>query len=205
MPGKLLILFLFAVTVSAQDKIDRLRNEICEINISFLHSKSPGENKFIGLENLLNSFYADEESKFETSEIITEFEIFLDSLNQVENVDLLKKVFRTVNNKFNALSYKYFYEKAVNSSKQKILVFSTSMSCECTLEMCYQQEAEVQKFCKENNYDYAVIDSWEDFEIQQKYKVSFVPTAIFLDSNNTEIKRFTRVENLYPQLSSLVN
>lgn len=205
MPRKILILFLFAVTVFAQDKIDQLRNEISEINISFLHSKLPVENKFTGLENLLNSFYADEVPKFETSEIITEFDIFLDSLNQVENIDSLKKTFRAVNNKFNALSYNYFYEKAVNSSKQKILVFSTSMSCECTLEMCYQQETEVQKFCKENNYDYAVIDTWEDFEIQQKYNIGFVPTIIFLDSNNTEIKRFTRVENLYPQLSSLVN
>lgn len=205
MVWKILVLILCYNSVISQNKIDQLRNEISEINISFLNSKLPGENKFTGLENLLNSFYADEKSKFETSEIITEFEIFLDSLNQVENVDSLKKTFRAVNNKFNSLSYKYFYQKAVNSSKQKVLVFSTSMSCECTLGMCYQQEAEVQKFCKENNYDYAVIDTWEDFEIQQKYKVGFVPTVIFLDSDNTEIKRFTRVENLYPQISSLVN
>lgn len=200
-----LFLFVFTFSLFAQEKIEQLRNDISEINISFLHSKLPGENKFTGLENLLNSFYADEKSKFETSEIITEFDIFLDSLDQAENVDSLKKAFRAVNNKFNALSYNYFYEKAVNSSKQKILVFSTSMSCECTLEMCYQQESEVQKFCRENDYDYAVIDSWEDFEIQQKHNIGFVPTIIFLDANNTEIKRFSRVENLYPQLSSLVN
>lgn len=204
MINKLLILTLFGVSVFAQSNIDKLRNTISEINIDFLYSKLPDQKKLTEFGYLLNSFYADEETKFEISEIITEFEIFLDSLNQAENVDSLKKAFRAVNNKFNSLSYKHFYEKAVNSSKQKILVFSTSMSCECTLEMCYQQEAEVQKFCKENNYDYAVIDTWEDYEIQQKHKVGFVPTIIFLDSNNTEIKRFIREESLYPQLSSLV-
>lgn len=205
MINKLLIITLLSASVFAQSNIDKLRNTISEINIGFINSYLPDENKLAELENQLKNFYTDEEPKFETSAITTEFEIFLDSLNQAEKVDSLKKVFRTVNNKFNSLSYKHFYEKLVNSSKQKILVFSTSISCECTLEMCYQQEAEVQNFCKENNFEFAVIDTWEDFKIQQKFKVGFVPTVILLDPDNNELKRFTRMENLYPQLSSLVN
>lgn len=205
MINKLLILTLFSVSVFAQSNIDKLRNTISEINIDFLYSKLPDEKKLTELEYLLNSFYADEETKFETSEIITEFEIFLDSLNQAEYVDSLKKVFRYVNNKFNSLSYKHFYEKAFNSSKQKILVFSTSMSCECTLEMCYQQEAEVQKFCRENDYEYAVIDTWTNSDLQNEYKAGFVPTVIILDSENKEIKRFIRSESLYTKFIELIN
>jgi len=201
MLGKILILFLFTVTVFAQDKIDQLRNGIGEINISFLNSKLRGEKKFSELVNLLNSFYADEKTKFETAEIIAEFEISLDSPNQVKNVDSLKKSFCAFNNKFNSLCYNYFYKILLNSSKQKILVSSTSSYCECTLDMCYQQEAEIQKFCKGNNFDYSVIDTWKDFQIQQKYNVDFVPTIIIHDPDNKGIHLFIREGSVDPELN----
>lgn len=184
-----------------QDKIELLRNEINEINISFLNSKLAGENKFSEFVNLLNSFYADEKSKFETAEVIAEFEIFLDSLNQVKNFDSLRKTFSAVNNKFNSLCYNYFYQILLNSSKQKILVFPTSSYCECTLDMCYRQQTEVQKFCKGNNFDYSVIDNWKDFQIQQKYNVDFVPTIIILDPDNKEIHSFKREGSVEPELN----
>lgn len=196
-----MFLILFYNTSFSQYKIDQLRNEISDINISFHHSKLQDQNKYTDLENLLKYSYTDEYSGFVTSKLKTEYDLFMSSLKHVENIDTLKKIFLAVNNKFNSLSYNYFYQKALKASKQKILVFSTSMSCECTLDMCYHQEAEIQKFCKENNFDYAIIDTWEDFEIQQKYKVDFVPTVIILDSENKEIHRFTREENIYSELN----
>ena len=205
MINKLLILILLSASVFAQSNIDKLRTTISEINIGFLYSNIPDENKLAELENRLNTFYADEELKFETSEIMTEFKIFLDSLNQAENVDSLKKAFRAFNNKFNAKTYSHFYERIIKSRGNKIIIFSTSMSCECTLEQCYRQESEIQKFCRDNNYEYVVIDAWEDFELQKKYNVGFIPTVILLNSVNIEQKRFVREENLYPKLSSLVN
>ncbi|MDZ7763729.1 MAG: hypothetical protein U5K00_04795 [Melioribacteraceae bacterium] len=205
MVNKLLILLLLSVSVFAQSNIDKLRNTISEINTGFLYSNLPDENKLQLIETTLSLIESSEREKIDITEVRSEFFNYKELLKHEQNVDSLKKAFRSVNNRFNSVAYNYFYDKLIKSSKQKILVFSTSMSCECTLEMCYQQEVEVQKFCKENNYEYAVIDTWEDFEIQQKFKVGFVPTVILLDPDNNELKRFTRMENLYPQLSSLVN
>lgn len=198
----ILILSVFAISLFAQNKIEEVRERVTEINIGFLNSLQHSVNQIAELKNLLNSVDNKDFNFRHTIEVLNDYKTLLNNEN---NVDSLKKAFRSVNNKFNSAAYNYFYDKLIKSSKQKILIFSTSMSCECTLEMCYQQEAEVQKFCKENYYDYAVIDTWEDFEIQQKYKVGFVPTVILLNPDNNELKRFTRMENLYPQLSSLVN
>ena len=71
------------------------------------------------------------------------------------------------------------------------------MSCECTLEMCYKQEAEIQKLQKEypDLFDYAVVDCFTNFDLQSKYKVGYIPTVIIFDSKNKEVKRFVREES----------
>ena len=80
------------------------------------------------------------------------------------------------------------------------------MSCECTLEMCYKQETEIQKLQKENPglFDYAVVDSYSNYDLQNEYEVGFIPTIILLDSNNKELKRFVRSGNLYYRLNTII-
>ena len=81
------------------------------------------------------------------------------------------------------------------------------MSCECTLEMCYKQESEIQQLKKENPdlLDYAVVDCFTNSDLQSKYEVGFIPVAVVLDSDNNEVKRFVREENLYSELNILLN
>ena len=196
----ILILSALSIALFAQNKIEEVRERVAEINIGFLNSLQPSDNQIDDLENLLNSLDNKDINLERSVEALNDYRTLL---NKENNVDSLKKAFRSVNNKFNSAAYDYFYDKLIRTSEQKILVFSTSMSCKCTLEMCYQQEAEVQKFCKENNYEYAVIDAWEDPEIQQKYKVGFVPEIIILKEDNSVMNKFTRNENLADLLQGI--
>jgi thioredoxin-like negative regulator of GroEL len=78
------------------------------------------------------------------------------------------------------------------------------MSCECTLELCYKNESEVEKLHKENPglFDYAVVDCYTNSDLQTKYEVGFIPVVVILDSSNQEVKRFVREENIFIQLKN---
>ena len=82
--------------------------------------------------------------------------------------------------------YNYAEDKFFSSNKTKILFFSTSMSCYCTLEMSKNQTVDIIKFIKENNdeYDYWVVDSFEHNELQIEYMTLFAPSVIVFDSDN---------------------
>jgi hypothetical protein len=140
---------------------------------------------------LLNSINADKEHKNKTGQLIESFKTFEQFFQDNPEVDTLKKVFRVVNNKFNSLFGNYLLDELKKSSKKKIILFSTSISCECTLEMCYKQEAEIQKLQNENPnlFDYAVMDCFTNFDLQSKYEIGFIPTVIVLNSKNKEVKR----------------
>jgi hypothetical protein len=145
---------------------------------------------------LLNSINADKEHKNKTGQLIKSFKTFEEFFRSTPEVDTLKKVFRNVNNGFNSLFGDYFIDELQKSPKKKIILFSTSMSCECTLEMCYKQEAEIQKLLKENPdmFDYAVVDCFTNYDLQSKYEIGFIPTVIVLNSKNKEVKRILREE-----------
>ncbi len=82
-------------------------------------------------------------------------------------------------------------ESLFNSSKLKILFFSTSVSCHCTLEMCKKQLVDILKLKRENNNDYSflIIDVFWNNELQMEYKSLFVPSVlVFDDENHLQLK-----------------
>lgn len=198
----IIFLLVFSFSLFAQNNIEQVRDKIAEINIGLLNSQPPSINQINDLRNLLNDSDNKEIGLSRTSKKLNEFNAFLMNEN---NIDSLKIVFREVNNQVNTDAGNYFYDKLLKSNKSKILVLSTTISCECTLEMCYQQETEVQKFCKENDYDYAVIDTWTDTDIQNKYNAGFVPTIIVLGKKNSVINQFSRSDKLVELLNQLIN
>lgn len=199
MKNTIIFLLTSATLLFAQSKIEMLRDHISDVNIGFLESKLPDEKKLQSIESSLAAI--EKTDSYNVVEVLNELNNYNSILNSENNVDSLKKAFRTVNNKFNASTYKYFYDKIIKSRGKKIIIFSTSMSCECTLEQCYKQESEVQEFCRDNNYEYVVIDTWEDSELQKKHNVGFIPTVILLNSTNNEQKRFVREEKLSNKLN----
>ena len=193
-------------TEPSDDLIKQTREKFAQINISFLENNTPNEALVNELEKLLselksdkillNSINADKEHKNKIEQLIKSFKTFEEFFRSIPEVDTLKKVFRIVNNEFNSQFGNYLLDELKKSSKKKIILFSTSMSCECTLEMCYKQEAEIQKLQKENPdlFDYAVVDCFTNFDLQSKYEVGFIPVVLVLDEKDKEIKRFVREE-----------
>lgn len=213
----LTIILIFTSLIKAEtsaDLIKETRTKIAGINLSFLENKYP---EIISISELGKLLYTLNQGKELPKIIHTNMSgvaRLIDSYNSFEKffrskpeVDTLKKVFRVVNNEFNSLFGNYFFNELKNSSKRKVIIFSTSMSCECTFEMCYQQECEIQNLLKKNPdlFDYAVVNSYSNYNLQNKYEIGFIPTIILFDSNNKEIKRFVRRENLYNELCSTLN
>ncbi len=201
-----LIIFILALVFIAENHtpssdIIKTRDLIAEINISFLEKRYPNEALVSELNEVLNELIG----------VDSKIERLIDSFNEFENileskleVDTLKKIFRAVNNEFNSIYGEYLYNEIISPTGKKIIVLSTSMSCECTLELCYKNESEVEKLHKENPglFDYAVVDCYTNSDLQTKYEVGFIPVVVILDSSNQEVKRFVREENIFIQLKN---
>lgn len=98
------------------------------------------------------------------------------------------------------------HSESLKPSGIKILLFITSMSCECTLKMCaeYEQALRELENLYEEEIDFEIIDSYLDEKQTGKYQVSFVPAIIFLDKENKELKRIIREEDIEIQLNDFL-
>jgi hypothetical protein len=214
------IIFILTSSIKTEpstDLIKATREKIAQINIAFLKNDYPETTSINEFGKLLNTLKqekilsktisANKDYENEKERLIDSYRTFKVFFQSKPKIDTLKKIFRVVNNEFNSLFGNYFLDDLKRSSKKRIILFSTSVSCECTLEMCYKQEAEIQKLQKENPdlFDYAVVDTWVNSELQQKHDVGFIPTILILDSKNKEVKRFEREENVNEIINYILN
>ena len=104
---------------------------------------------------------------------------------------------------FQNIFYEYSKEKFFSSNKTKILLFSTSMSCYCTLKMSREQAVELLKYVAENSdkYDYWIIDSYWYYELQIEYETLFAPSVIVFDGNNQVLYKIEYEEKMIAHLS----
>lgn len=107
---------------------------------------------------------------------------------------------------FQNIYYEYSKEKFFSSHKQKILLFSTSMSCYCTLKMSREQTVELLKFIDENNdnYDYWIIDSYWYNELQIEHMTLFAPSVIVFNGNNEVLHKIEYEEKMIDELKYLL-
>ena len=104
---------------------------------------------------------------------------------------------------FQNIFYEYSNKKFFSSPKTKILLFSTSMSCYCTLKMSRNQTVELLKFIAENgnNYDYWIIDSYWHYELQIEYETLFAPSVLVFDGNNQVMHKIEYDEKMLSLLN----
>lgn len=213
------ILFLFSLTFcgATQRIFDfaELRNHIEKINISLYTHTVPSEKDLTRLKTSLEQIRQLNEDEYpqelngmknlvkRINTLNSAYTDFLSFASTSPGVDTLTKIFRGINNEFNSIFGKYFHNMMVPSNKKKIIIASTSMSCECTLEMCYKQEMEIQNMLNNNPgmFEYAVIDGYYEYELADKYQAGFMPTIIILDSKNNEVIRLVREEDIYTPIS----
>jgi hypothetical protein len=122
-------------------------------------------------------------------------------------VDTLQSTFKELRQSFLNTFAEYFYTTGMASHTKKVILFSTSMSCACTLKMCEDQEFALY-FLGSSHPDLLtviVVDAFLQDELVKKHTVTFLPTVVVLDESNKELARFEHGEKIREIIESLIN
>lgn len=108
---------------------------------------------------------------------------------------------------FQTIFYEYSSAKFFSARNTKILFFSTSLSCHCTLEMCRNQVIDILQFLNENNqpYDYWVVDSFAHPELAARYHALFLPAVIIFNDQNKVLYKIEYEENMLVDLTKYLS
>lgn len=205
-----LVVIAFSVNTSSQ-VYESIENAAVQYFINLSNKSSDADNYLINLKNLLFQRYdkVEFESKYQIS--VNQFDSLKNHLNKydstIKNIseDSALVLFNQFYLHFSNTFYSYANEKFFSSNKIKILFFSASMSCHCTLEMCKKQTIEILKLANEKNLHYWIIDSYEHNELQIKYETLFAPSVLVLNTNNEVLYKIEYDEKMIERLVSLLN
>jgi len=208
---QLVVLILIAVSVTTYSQVyESIEKAAVKYFINLSNKSSDADNDLINLKNLLFQNYdtIELESKYQTS--VNDIDSLKNHFNEYESKtkniskDSALVLFNQWYLYFSNTFYDYADEKFFSSDKTKLLFFSTSMSCHCTLEMCKKQTIEIISLAKEMNLDYRVVDSYEHNELQIKYETLFAPAAVVFDKSGNVLIKIEYDENLLPKLSEFI-
>jgi hypothetical protein len=207
----LVVLVVLAVSVNISSQVfESIEETAAKYFISLSNKDSDAENDLLKLKEILFKNYdkAELESKCEVSindfdslkNHFTEYESTIKNIFKDSALVLFNQWYLHLSNTF----YNYADEKFFSSNKTKILFFSASMSCHCTLEMCKKQTIEILNLAREENLDYWIVDSYEHNDLQIKYETLFAPSVILFDKSNNVLNKFEYDENLLPKLIEII-
>lgn len=193
---RLFVFVLLSASINIYSQFyESIENTATEYFISLSNKDQKADNDLLKLKQLLFSDVekVELESKYQTT--LEDFDSLINHLNEYESTiknisnDSALVLFNQWYLHFLNTFYNYADEKFFSSNKTKILFFSVSMSCHCTLEMCKNQTIEILILAREKKLDYWIVDSYEHNELQLKYETLFAPAVIVFDgSNNAQIK-----------------
>ena len=204
-----IILLLISTSIINAQYFDSVENESERILVSLSDGNSVNPTDLTELKNLLSSDFENDVSEFITlinqqsidslRNHLTEFESELKNISTDSAFVLFNDWYLHLQNIF----YEYSKEKFFSSDQRKILFFSTSMSCHCTLEMCKKQLVEILKLKREtgDSYSFLVVDSYWNNDLQLKYETYFAPSALVFNQSNELILKIEYEEEMIEQLS----
>lgn len=206
------LLVLFYSCVTSAQLFESLEKETSDILISLSEGNALLPEDLITIKELLNSDFNDYKfsdipvdsfNKENLSKHLAEFELELNNISTDSALVLFNQWYLHLSNTF----YDYSKEKFFSSQKTKIILFSSSMSCYCTLEMCKEQTIQILKFIRSNNnrFDYWIIDSFEHNELQIEYLTLFAPSVIVFNEYNKVLYKIEYEEKMIAQLTDYFN
>lgn len=204
---------IFNTELADAQYFELINQETERILISLSDGDSLNSSDLTGLKNFLDSKIDNELSKSFPAVNQKSIDSLINHLNEFESemkIISTDSAFVLFNNWYLHLQnifYDYSKQKFFSSSKQKILLFSTSMSCYCTLKMSREQTVELLKFIGDNNdnYDYWIIDSYWFNELQIEYETLFAPSVIVFNSSNEALYKIEYEEKMLVQLTDFFN
>jgi len=204
--------FVFVLVVSSTNLFAQFYEAIEKNAVNYFTSLADDNSKSeIEFEKLKTALYSDidKETIEKTYQVskhgldglknhFDEYESSIKSISSDSALVLFNQWYLHFSNTF----YNYADEKFFSSNKTKILFFSASMSCQCTLEMCRKQALEILTIAKEKNLEYWIVDSYEHNELQIKFETFFAPSLIVFDGDNEVMKKIEYDEKLITQLTN---
>jgi len=180
---------------------ESLEKEAVDVLLSLAAGTSVAKDDIANLKEILHS-----DPSVISDSLINHLIIFKSELTNVSTdsaLVLFNQWYLHLSNTF----YEYNKAKFFSSTKKKIILFSTSMSCYCTLEMARNQTIDIIKFVKENydEYDCWIVDSFEHNELQIEYMTLFAPSVIVFDGNNEVLYKIEYEEKMIAQLTDYFN
>lgn len=191
----ILLLITFGASCISAQLPQTIQKEASVIFLSLTNQEKINQNNFTQLYESLNSEISKDEIE---KTYLASMESYADLKNNLfeitntiknVNADSALILFNNWYLKFGNTFYNYLKKEFYSTDKPKIILFSASVSCVCTLEMCRNQLINILQFANNNKgkYFYWVIDSYENNELQIKYDTYFTPSVILFNSKN-EVK-----------------
>ncbi|MBK7631052.1 MAG: hypothetical protein IPJ23_10220 [Ignavibacteriales bacterium] len=208
---KLLVFVFIAVSINICSQVyESIEKSAAKYFINLSNKDSNSDTDLFKLKEVLFRNYnkAELESKYQTSIIdfdslksrFNKYETTIKNISQDSALVLFNQWYLQFSNTF----YNYADEKFFSSNKIKLLFFSATMSCYCTLEMCKKQTIEILNLAKEENLDYWIVDSYEHNELQIKNETFFAPSVVVFDVRNETLLKIEYDENLLSKLSEFI-
>ena len=205
----LIVSVVIIVSVNIYSQVyESIENAAAKYFINLSNKSSNSDNDLIKLQDLLYQ-------KYDNVELETKYQIQQNDFDSLKNhFDEYQSSIKNISSDSALVLFNYWYlhfsntfynyadEKFFSSNKTKILFFSASMSCQCTLEMCRKQTIEILKLAKEKNLDYWIVDSYEHNDLQIKYETFFAPSLVLFDGNNNVLTKIEYDENMIAQLDN---
>jgi len=147
-----IVLLMFTTGIARAQYFESVEKEAERILISLSDGDSINSSELTGLKNLLDSKIDNELSKSFPDVNSQSIDSLKNHLNEFElelkiiPTDSAFVLFNEWYLHFQNIYYEYSKEKFFASPKTKILLFSTSMSCYCTLKMCRNQTVDILKY-----------------------------------------------------------
>ena len=204
-----IILLIFSTGIASAQYFESVEKEAERILLSLSDGDSLNPTDLTDLKNLLSSDIEKNESGFtpdvnqQSIDSLTSHLAAIESELKNISTDSAFVLFNDWYLHFQNIFYDYSKQKFFASPKTKILLFSTSMSCYCTLKMCRNQTVDILKYVSENTdkYEYWIIDSYWHNELQIEYETLFAPSAIVFDGNNLVLYKIEYEEKMLSLLS----
>lgn len=127
------------------------------------------------------------------------FNLILDTCNTSEKI-----ILETIKT-FDRQCHQTLLENFLKSENKKVLFFGTSVSCHCTLEMCDEFLKELISNSQKNGLHYLYVDAFYNNKLMKKYDALFIPTAVFLDENNTVIALSGEIDSLKIEITNIIS
>jgi hypothetical protein len=194
---KYLILFLVFIASASGGDLRKIRNDIKEVKLKLYNKELPSVELITNIRKELDT--ADQKAGL----ILNKIDLYNRLAAENINMDILLQVMNELSDEFYKAYGEEIYIKITSSGSTQFILFTTTMSCECTIQMCRDYEKALYRILDQTDgSEFVLIDTYSNNSLTNKFNISFVPVLVILERTGIEQARYTREENISEILSN---